>query len=58
MKWIKVSEKMPNEDVFLVYDGDYITIGQMYNGKIFSLEFIEIEDATHWMHLPKPPEKD
>ena len=60
MEWISVKDRLPEKEEvhYLIYDGYEIVMGMIDNGKLITLEFIEIDDATHWMPLPKPPKED
>ena len=56
MKWTEIKEKQPDCDEFLVFDGYHITVGwkEDWNKKVTALTDNEI---THWMPLPKEPQK-
>ncbi|WIJ49647.1 DUF551 domain-containing protein [Enterobacter roggenkampii] len=63
MEWIKCSEQMPEEtgDIIVVSD-DIVMSGVSYSRKKgFYLQALEydadepVDDVTHWMPLPEPP---
>jgi hypothetical protein len=67
MKWIKITDRLPeSEGEILIYVNGYCTLGK-YNisKKIFqefapnmfeTMEWLKLENVTHWMPLPNPPE--
>ena len=60
MEWIKITEKKPNEDEWIIAtDGEDIHMvswneleGYVLPGLYFK------KDITHWMYLPELPEDD
>lgn len=60
MKWIKVTDRLPNESKeisYLVFNGYEIDMGKYY-GKVFQNRYHYFNDVTHWMPLPELPEKE
>ena len=67
-KWISIKNKLPdNEEIFLVYRGEAkdpeIELG-LWNKNKEKFEYYDneyygykIDDVTHWMPLPEPPDK-
>ncbi len=60
MKWIKLEDKLPTDEDqhYLIYDGHYIRMGLIDNGILKCLEYMEIINASHWMHLPAFPSEE
>jgi len=60
MKWIKCSERMPeNEQTVLVWHGHYEYQEILeWTGKQWSPLYYSPYRITHWMPLPDPPEGD
>ena len=58
--WIPVSERLPNKgDEVLVYNGDYIESVEYINNDFWmTMDDGEVENVTHWMPLPAPPEAE
>ncbi len=56
MKWIKISDRLPEYDQsILIYDG-YIQRGcYCKNLGFINDEVFKITEATHWMYLPEEP---
>ena len=59
MKWISVEEELPpKETEVLVLYCKEICIADFCSADFWiDDETIEIENCTHWMPLPKPPEE-
>lgn len=61
-RWIPCSERMPEVEtrVLLAHENRDIMIGELCDIKIFDTDngFVKLEDITHWMPLPEPPEKE
>ena len=58
MKWIPVTERLPEEDGwYLVYRGEYggICIVHYKVLKTKGKWMCKWEEVTHWMPLPEPP---
>ena len=57
MEWISVRDRLPTDEDehYLIYDGDYISMGLIHDGVLKCLEYMEIIDASHWMPLPELP---
>jgi len=69
MKWIKIEDEKPKPFIDILFsDGKYIYLGwpeiEIYNtDEILSFFYYDgrtpqwLSNITHWMHLPKLPEK-
>lgn len=60
--WISVEDGLPeNGDDVLVYTSDeYVSLGEYSNRKwrVYGTPYFDpIAHVTHWMPLPKPPQK-
>ena len=62
-KWISVNDRLPKGN----YDSDLVDVYSVLQGRIIDCNYInndywmtgtgyEIDDVTHWMPLPAPPE--
>lgn len=56
MEWISVKNRLPEKD------GIYLVFGNTTGGgfgidmaRFFEVEFIKMNQPTHWMELPPPP---
>lgn len=56
MNWIKVSDRLPDDESdVLVFDG-YSYYLVWYENKIYGLaDSTPLKGVTHWMPLPEPP---
>lgn len=65
MKWIKCSERLPEEEV-LLWDGKFVYVGRIctfFNGNPIEWETenrntYDFAYFTHWMPLPEGPKDD
>jgi hypothetical protein len=61
--WIPISEKLPDIDVkVIVYDAETgIMHTGAFDGMLWHLGdggwLLDLDDFTHWMHLPEPPKE-
>lgn len=61
LDWIKVEDRLPEDEHILIYDGENISIG-FFDGLHFR-DYMNQDDmsvysnlnVTHWMPLPEPP---
>lgn len=58
-KWIPVTERLPEDDVFVLNCNDHgnIVIGKIIGGTWWYKYFSYQGQVTHWMPLPEPPEE-
>ena len=56
-KWIPVTERLPEDDVFVLNCNDHgnIVIGKIIGGTWWYKYFSYQGQVTHWMPLPEPP---
>jgi len=57
-QWINVRDKMPDnyETVLFITSHKSVEIGEHFDGCwTEQQELIQIDNVTHWRHLPKPP---
>lgn len=61
MKWIDINEELPEDgpDILIHTDEGHIHLASKNDNQFYyDSEFSEdIENITHWMPLPNPPEK-
>ena len=59
MEWVNVKDRLPNEhEWILLSDGRRVEMGIFMKNKFYlpAMNYAEI-NATHWIPLPGPPEK-
>ena len=59
-KWIPVTERLPEDDVFVLNCNDHgnIVIGKIIGGTWWYKYFSYQGQVTHWMPLPEPPKEE
>lgn len=59
-KWIPVSERLPEDDVFVLNCNDHgnIVIGKIIGGTWWYKYFSYQGQVTHWMPLPEAPKEE
>ena len=63
MKWIKCSERMPEDEV-LLWNGKFVYMGSLtsfYKVREWIIgddDYRDIDFFTHWMPLPEGPKDD
>lgn len=59
VEWIPVTERLPEEDGFVIVWHDETEIALFSEGKFCFYDAVgclrEYVDVTHWAHLPQPP---
>lgn len=64
MNWISVNERLPDDDItVLIYMpgnkcGETVWIGYHDADEWYEPEGLCVDEVTHWMELPEPPEKE